>query len=179
MCVPWELNQQHFALLTQCSTTEPQEHSMTRIEYPWTKQATLLPMFHQRGGLRYSHSGQVPFWYEKTTTTLFTIQSIPIQSISLFFWLNIFLIVHLIICHISEVKWGTGTILIQKVVPRVKTAKLCFFKYEMPSFGLCNFWKITLFSGWCHHAWISLTNLGCPVLLLGGHCPSEFSSNTN
>ncbi len=26
MCVPWELNPWPFALLTQCSTTEPQEH---------------------------------------------------------------------------------------------------------------------------------------------------------
>ncbi len=26
MCVPWELNLQPFAVLTQCSTTEPQEH---------------------------------------------------------------------------------------------------------------------------------------------------------
>ncbi len=26
MCVPWELNPQPFALLTQCSITEPQEH---------------------------------------------------------------------------------------------------------------------------------------------------------
>ncbi len=26
MCVPWELNPQRFTLLTQCSTTEPQEH---------------------------------------------------------------------------------------------------------------------------------------------------------
>ncbi len=26
MCVPWELNPQPFALLTLCSTTEPQEH---------------------------------------------------------------------------------------------------------------------------------------------------------
>ncbi len=26
MCVPWELNPQPFALLMQCSTTEPQEH---------------------------------------------------------------------------------------------------------------------------------------------------------
>ncbi len=26
MCVPWELNPQPFALQTQCSTTEPQEH---------------------------------------------------------------------------------------------------------------------------------------------------------
>ncbi len=29
MCVPWELNTQPFALLTQCSTTEPQEHRGT------------------------------------------------------------------------------------------------------------------------------------------------------
>ncbi len=27
MCVPWESNPQPFALLTQCSTTEPQEHA--------------------------------------------------------------------------------------------------------------------------------------------------------
>ncbi len=26
MCVPWELNPWPIALLTQCSTTEPQEH---------------------------------------------------------------------------------------------------------------------------------------------------------
>ncbi len=31
MCVPWELNPQPFALLTQCSTTEPQEHLWTRL----------------------------------------------------------------------------------------------------------------------------------------------------
>ncbi len=29
MRVPWELNPQPFALLTQCSTTEPQEHKQT------------------------------------------------------------------------------------------------------------------------------------------------------
>ncbi len=28
MCVPWELNPQPFAQLTQCSTTEPQELSI-------------------------------------------------------------------------------------------------------------------------------------------------------
>ncbi len=27
ICVRWELNPQPFALLTQCSTTEPQEHN--------------------------------------------------------------------------------------------------------------------------------------------------------
>ncbi len=29
MCFPWELNPQPFALLTQCSTTEPQEQLQT------------------------------------------------------------------------------------------------------------------------------------------------------
>ncbi len=29
MCVLWDLNPQPFALLTQCSTTEPQEHMHT------------------------------------------------------------------------------------------------------------------------------------------------------
>ncbi len=33
MCVPWELNPQPFALLTQCSTTEPQEHSQFNIDF--------------------------------------------------------------------------------------------------------------------------------------------------
>ncbi len=31
MCVPWELNPQPFALLTQCSTTEPQEHLLAYL----------------------------------------------------------------------------------------------------------------------------------------------------
>ncbi len=31
MFVPWELNPQPFALLTQCSTTEPQEHRLMSI----------------------------------------------------------------------------------------------------------------------------------------------------
>ncbi len=31
MCVLWELNPQPFALITQCSTTEPQEHYFTII----------------------------------------------------------------------------------------------------------------------------------------------------
>ncbi len=29
VCVPWKLNPQPFALLTQCSTTDPQEHIRT------------------------------------------------------------------------------------------------------------------------------------------------------
>ncbi len=31
MCVPWELNPQPFVLLTQCSTTEPQEHEVLKV----------------------------------------------------------------------------------------------------------------------------------------------------
>ncbi len=31
MCVPWELNPQPFVLLTQCSTTEPQEQIKCKI----------------------------------------------------------------------------------------------------------------------------------------------------
>ncbi len=31
MCVPWELNPQPFALLTQCSTTEPQQHKLLKF----------------------------------------------------------------------------------------------------------------------------------------------------
>ncbi len=31
MCVPWESNPQPFAVLTQCSTTEPQEHTLSTV----------------------------------------------------------------------------------------------------------------------------------------------------
>ncbi len=31
MCVPWELNPQPFALLTQCSTTEPQDQILFTV----------------------------------------------------------------------------------------------------------------------------------------------------
>ncbi len=35
MCVPWESNPQPFALLTQCSTTEPQEHDyISKVPFP-------------------------------------------------------------------------------------------------------------------------------------------------
>ncbi len=33
ICVPWESNPQPFALLTQCSTTEPQEHITLPLLY--------------------------------------------------------------------------------------------------------------------------------------------------
>ncbi len=32
MCVPWELNPQPFALLTQCSTTEPQKNFNIHVD---------------------------------------------------------------------------------------------------------------------------------------------------
>ncbi len=45
MCVPWELNPQHFALLTQCSTTEPQKQypiCPPLIKYAYILKYTLL-----------------------------------------------------------------------------------------------------------------------------------------
>ncbi len=36
MCVPWESNPQPFALLTQCSTTEPQEHVNLENMLTWS-----------------------------------------------------------------------------------------------------------------------------------------------
>ncbi len=41
MCVPWESNPQPFALLTQCSTTEPQEQCVTNPSH------ALLFIHHQ------------------------------------------------------------------------------------------------------------------------------------
>ncbi len=47
MCVPWESNPQPFALLTQCSTTEPQEHCYTSEVCPLTQRHcwTLIYLF--------------------------------------------------------------------------------------------------------------------------------------
>ncbi len=36
MCVSWELKPTTFALLTQCSTTEPQEHIMNVFTVTWS-----------------------------------------------------------------------------------------------------------------------------------------------
>ncbi len=44
MCVPWELNPQPFALLMQCSTTEPQEHMIKRKSSPDTRISTIDEM---------------------------------------------------------------------------------------------------------------------------------------
>ncbi len=43
MCVPWESNPQPFALLMQCSTTEPQEHNW---EHNWRLLVTLYNKVH-------------------------------------------------------------------------------------------------------------------------------------
>ncbi len=49
MCVPWELNPQPFALLTQCSTTEPQEHITTLIP-PLYKSRSAFPSVNRAPG---------------------------------------------------------------------------------------------------------------------------------
>ncbi len=55
MCVPWESNPQPFALLTQCSTTEPQEHILE-----WTSVTTKASLCRSKPvsrqhGLRVQH----------------------------------------------------------------------------------------------------------------------------
>ncbi len=42
MCVPWESNPQPFALLTQCSTTEPQEHNIISLAKKTTAQQDFI-----------------------------------------------------------------------------------------------------------------------------------------
>ncbi len=44
MCVPWELNPQPFALLTQYSTTEPQEHTYI---FKYTNMFRCAVLLHQ------------------------------------------------------------------------------------------------------------------------------------
>ncbi len=45
MCVSWELNPQPFALLTQCSNTEPQEQMLLSV-YVLQMYLTLLLLLH-------------------------------------------------------------------------------------------------------------------------------------
>ncbi len=51
MCVPWELNPQYFALLTHCSTAEPQEHTVQYFhranKYHYFKFATFFSVFYR------------------------------------------------------------------------------------------------------------------------------------
>ncbi len=44
MRIPWELNPQPFALLTQCSTTEPQEHLVTQLVSKATLDEEIPPL---------------------------------------------------------------------------------------------------------------------------------------
>ncbi len=46
MCVSSELNPQPFALLTQCSTTEPQEHNTNLIQFE-IKNAAIFGFLYQ------------------------------------------------------------------------------------------------------------------------------------
>ncbi len=51
MCFPWEFNLQPFALLTQCSTTEPQEHRIQlgmRINIQYIAKRIGSPPFNQQ-----------------------------------------------------------------------------------------------------------------------------------
>ncbi len=50
MRVPWELNPQPFALLTQCSTTETQEHITTLIPPPYKSRSAFPSVNHAPGG---------------------------------------------------------------------------------------------------------------------------------
>ncbi len=68
MCVPWESNPQPFALLTQCSTTEPQEHHLWNLRHinsltiiPVVPCPDPLPLPQQRWGGR-SGPKRTPAW---------------------------------------------------------------------------------------------------------------------
>ncbi len=55
MCVPWELNPQPFALLTQCSITEPQEHiKYLKINHSYSN---LLTWIYKRVGSKHHKPG--------------------------------------------------------------------------------------------------------------------------
>ncbi len=49
ICVPWELNPQPFALLTQCSTTEPQDLYYVCISYNLGFISEIQARFHRHG----------------------------------------------------------------------------------------------------------------------------------
>ncbi len=48
MCVPRELNPQPFALLTQCSTTEPQEHRSRNFKLIFFTNSAVVATSHVR-----------------------------------------------------------------------------------------------------------------------------------
>ncbi len=70
MCVPWELNPQPFALLTQCSTTEPQEHCVNVVH-----------MEKSRGPRTDPWGTPVTRWYSLETFPLqATLKDLPVGS---------------------------------------------------------------------------------------------------
>ncbi len=83
--------------------------SRTRIGYTWTTLGA--EMFNAGSGPTSSHLGQVQLWSENPHSS----QSNQPQfnAVPCFSSLNVFLIVDLQMCHFSEVKWDTGTLLIQ------------------------------------------------------------------
>ncbi len=67
MCVPWESNPQPFALLTQCSTTEPQEHY--KCKYPCgaadIEQHTQFASSGYSPKWRYSDANETNYWINR------------------------------------------------------------------------------------------------------------------
>ncbi len=64
MCVPWELNPQPFALLTQCSTTEPQEHDVqAKHFFYWEYMLTKYPSYDPK-------KHEIPVWGKLTVAIL-------------------------------------------------------------------------------------------------------------
>ncbi len=51
MCVPWESNPQPFALLTQCSTTEPQEQKLMYLKLNYYLLGKLGFVFHTHSNI--------------------------------------------------------------------------------------------------------------------------------
>ncbi len=54
MCVAWVLNPQPFAMLTQCSTTEPQEYSPL-VPHPWFSLIATLVFVYSNSLLLYQY----------------------------------------------------------------------------------------------------------------------------
>ncbi len=67
MCVPWELNPWPFALLTQCSTTEPQEQYLPQGRVLWIREAPATAPW-----LRVSRAQWTVLWIYMQTYPLFS-----------------------------------------------------------------------------------------------------------
>ncbi len=61
MCVPWESNPQPFALLTQCSTTEPQEHIICKMKWKWHPKFSENSRFHS--DIQWYKNTSTGFWF--------------------------------------------------------------------------------------------------------------------